>query len=254
MAAVLAAARLRFAARLSRRAPAYLHSLVQSSAGSPWRQAVLADLQWLAIVMRDKVGELPPPLADPEAWEHLWQHWPFAWLGLVKSFLRRAAEDPRATLVSAAAVGVVPVDALDADAAPDGADPPAADLERHGPFVPPPPAVVTCYECGLSFARLAGLKVHARVVHGVRRPGHRFVANGVCPACGGDYRNRLRCLQHLERASQPCRAALDAGLLPEVAPDVLAEAEVTDRLWRRSARAEGRSELAGLPAIRASIG
>ena len=69
--------------------------------------------------------------------------------------------------------------------------------------------------------------------------------------CGNDYRTRLRALEHVERGSAVCRQAVPGGGLGLVPADpaVVAAADDADRIWRYQARTEGRSELAGPPAL-----
>jgi hypothetical protein len=103
-----------------------------------------------------------------------------------------------------------------------------------------------CYDCGASFGSAVAVRCHAKHGHGRHRPAHPF---GVCPACGNDYRTRLRYLEHVERGSKVCRAAvLGGGSAPRPAEEVAA-ADAAAREWRRLSRASGISELAGPPAI-----
>ncbi|CAK0910629.1 unnamed protein product, partial [Prorocentrum cordatum] len=49
-----------------------------------------------------------------------------------------------------------------------------------------------------AFATRLGLVQHQRAVHGVRNEARRYVkADGVCPVCQIDFRQRFRCIRHL---------------------------------------------------------
>lgn len=108
-----------------------------------------------------------------------------------------------------------------------------------------------CPDCSRAFSSSPALKVHQRMRHSRRRRGHAYVIDGRCPACGGEYRTRIRCLEHLERGSARCHAMFDAGKFVPHLEEVLAAADAADRAHRRAARAAGDHECAGLPARRA---
>ena len=61
--------RLQLAARISRGAPPALFALLQRDR-SQWDKQVLVDLCYLREIMRSKLGTMPPPPVEPEAWEH----------------------------------------------------------------------------------------------------------------------------------------------------------------------------------------
>ena len=75
--------RLQLAARTSRGAPPALFALLQRDR-SPWKRQVLVDLCRLRDTKRDKLGTMPPPTAEPEAWERLWKDHPCAWKRLLR--------------------------------------------------------------------------------------------------------------------------------------------------------------------------
>ena len=148
--------------------------------------------------------------------------------GGMPGIVNAAAED--------AARHVLPAVAAEAAA---GQLPPAVGIAVVPEFV--------CAECGKHFASNRGLQCHGTHAHGRQRPSARFVVTAVCPGCGNDYRTRLRAMEHVERGSARCRAAVlegGLGLVPHE-PVVVAAADAADRTWRHQARKAGVSELAG---------
>ena len=109
-----------------------------------------------------------------------------------------------------------------------------------------------CVDCGHEARTLARLKLHRLRVHGVRRAARQFVVDSVCPACGGDFRSRLRVLKHLERGASACQAALASGRLPVFSAEAIAAADATDALARRAAKDRGVWPESGPPARRAA--
>lgn len=156
----------------------------------------------------------------PGAWEEFARQWPAQWRALIRKFLAGQARDPaRSVRYPFHAGASLPPPLPGPPALPQA--PPAAealallvyDTER----VPRDAAAAAqslhsvCPACDAAFASAAALAVHERLRHGRKRLGHRFVIDGRCPACAGDYRSRLRCLEHLERGSRACREALLGG-------------------------------------------
>jgi len=244
----IAAARLRLAARISSKGTAAVRGMVQSRSGANWRRALIRDLGLMRVVLRGKLRELPEPAAAPAAWEAFWRQYPGAWAALIRKFMKTAAADPAAFLAAleglhqageAAGSGEVEGEEVVPPAAADVPMPPAAAEE-------PAPQ---CEECGKVFASLRALKCHGTHAHGRKRPAAAFVVSAICPACGNDYRTRLRALEHVERGSARCRlAVLEGGMVPH-SPEVIAAADAVDREVRRHARAQGVSVYAGPPAI-----
>ena len=70
--ALIMARRLQLAARISRGAPPALFALLQRDR-SPWKRQVVLDLCRLRDSMPEKLGTLPHPAVEPEAWERLWR-------------------------------------------------------------------------------------------------------------------------------------------------------------------------------------
>ena len=90
--------------------------------------------------------------------------------------------------------------------------------------------VFVCTVCDKQFATHRGLQCHGTHAHSRQRPAARFVVTSVCPGCGNDYRTRLRAMEHVERVSARCRAAVlegGLGLVPHE-PAVVAAADAAD--------------------------
>ena len=102
----------------------------------------------------------------------------------------------------------------------------------------------------------ARLRFAARIsVHGtpaIRGLAQSWSGAGWRRALGRDMQlmqRTLRALEHVERGSKVCRAAvLEGGLAPQP-PEVVAAADAADKAWRRQARLSGVPQLAGPPAI-----
>ena len=105
-----------------------------------------------------------------------------------------------------------------------------------------------CFAC---FPSLKQLRCHRTATHGVRRPAHQYASGPCCPVCGVDFRTRIRCMEHLERGAAACTAALRAGRILPLAPEIVAAAAAADAAERRSASAEGRDPKCG-PPVRAA--
>ena len=190
-----------------------------------WRDIVQEDLYLLVEACGDKLGELGPPMLPAMRWQRVWREHPQSWKQLVKQFvLKTVADAPLARKVRAFAF-------------------PGAAAAREAGL----PAFA-CYDCGSGFATTGALAAHRRAAHGARRLAWSVVLDSRCPACGGDYVTRLRCMEHLERVAASCRAALEEGRLPELPWDVLEAADALDRHHRAECRAAGVLERSGLPA------
>ena len=108
-----------------------------------------------------------------------------------------------------------------------------------------------CATCDRAFASQKALECHRRVKHGDRLDLKRFIAGSTCPACGTDYRDRLRCLQHLSDRRRPlCATWVRANVAPLPAFQV-AKLDEVDRALRRDARRKGHTHhISILPALR----
>ena len=102
----LVAARLRLVARLTRGASAGLRALIQSQAGAPWREAVLASCLAMQKALAPKLDELPPPLAHGAVWEQFWSEFPGPWQQMVAKMLQWVRDEPSAAAAILAAIRV----------------------------------------------------------------------------------------------------------------------------------------------------
>ena len=86
----LAAARLRFLARLPRAPPA-LVALLQL-AGASWRAMVVADLTAVCSVLGSAVASLPAPTVSLQPWLDIAAKFPIQWQQLIKRFVAKMVE------------------------------------------------------------------------------------------------------------------------------------------------------------------
>ena len=93
-----------------------------------------------------------------------------------------------------------------------------------------------CPECHEMFASARALCAHRMKRHGVVNAWSRRVdSSGLCPVCSGNYRTRLRVLNHLR--SSACGQCMDR--VPELGTAVVAALRCADRVERASARRQG---------------
>ena len=223
------AARLRYAQRASSKGPAVLRALLQSPAGAPWRQELLLALRVMQLMLVPKLDELPDPRFQPHVWEAWWRLWPGQWQELIGRFLKAAAARPQRFAAEVRALrGICPV---------------AQDSE---------PDEWVCMQCEAApvFPSYRAYAMHRTVLHGVRRDVRHYIVGTRCPACGVDYRQRIRALEHLHGRSKRCRAMMEAGLLPRFPEPEVAAADAADRAHRRASNRAGIGIMAGPPCIR----
>ena len=91
---LLAAARLRFLARLPR-APVAVFALLQVASGE-WRDLLIADLAWLRTALGSAVASLPAPAVSLQPWLDVAGASPVQWKQLVKRFGTRVVEEHQA--------------------------------------------------------------------------------------------------------------------------------------------------------------
>jgi hypothetical protein len=109
-----------------------------------------------------------------------------------------------------------------------------------------------CRQCTRNFTSSRALESHQRAKHGDRLGIKNYLPSAVCPACGIDFRDRLRCIAHVSDRRRPkCREWLLENLTPITDKAVLGRLDTTDREMRRRAQRDGRSHhAASLPALR----
>ena len=156
-----------------------------------------------------KTAALGTALAD---WEKLWVEYPKEWKALVKLYLAKVAkEKPIAK---------------------------ASEQQEAEQWY--------CQRCDASFPTQIGLKLHERRMHGDGCLAKNFVISGWCPSCGKDFHSRLRAINHLQRGSQKCVAAIRNGEVQPCSPEEVAVADEADR---QEARRLGLDPYAGPPVV-----
>ena len=218
---LIARLRLAYLARISRSRPRALLGLLHLRVGAkrlPWVIEAAKDCHRL----RDH-GVLPATYPDffeePEAWQSLLED-PVRWKHLVD--------------------GLYFVESVTDRCAPDTAD------AVNGRLL-----AFACDRCDSCFASQTALESHCRAKHGDRLQIRKYFRESVCPCCGTDFRERIRCVGHL---SNRRRSACSDWVRLHVQP--MLEAEVSrldqiDRELRREAWRSGHStHLAKLPAKR----
>jgi hypothetical protein len=219
---LIARQRLAYLARVTRAKPRGLLGLLHLRAGTkrlPWVMEVAKDCQRLR-----NNGLLPSCFPDffddPSAWQHLLND-STCWKGLVdKLFFIESVTDKH----------VATADRNDGDRV----------------------LAYACARCEKAFASQKALEYHSRTKHGDRLDIRRFVRDSVCPACGTDYRDRLRCIAHLsDRRRCACADWVRVNTAPM--PDAqVREIDLADTQLRREAWRHGHTaHIAKLPALRA---
>ena len=123
---------------------------------------------------------------------------------------------------------------------------------QHGPTHSPARILAyPCTRCNKAFASQMALEAHCRRLHGDRLDLRRYVASSVCPACGTDYHERLRCISDLSHKRQP-KCAVWIRALVEPLPDAeVARLDAIDRVLRREPWRQGHTHhIAVRPSIR----
>ena len=109
-----------------------------------------------------------------------------------------------------------------------------------------------CACCNCAFASQKARDSHARAKHGVRSPFQARVRSAICPCCGVDFRQRVRCLNHLGDRRRPRCAQyvlLHCPLLSQADAERLNE---VDRRARSDAYRAGHSRVSATsPALNA---
>ena len=110
-----------------------------------------------------------------------------------------------------------------------------------------------CSRCDKAFASQMALEAHCRVKHGDRLDIRRYVAGSLCPSCGVDFRERIRCISHLSDRRRPtCPTWVKQNVTPLPEAEVR-RLDVADKVLRREAWRQGHTHhIARAPACRAS--
>ncbi len=226
----LDAAKLRYAARLSRQASPELRALVQGPGGLAWRQELAAGILVMQRVLAPKLDSLPDPrtAGGLAAWEALWVAQPGAWPTYVRQLLRAAVEAPARVAA--------------ADGAIRHSEPGGTDAE---------PDEWICMPCARFFGSQAAVNMHMTRVHGKRCALRAFVPTPECPVCHTYYHTRLRAIYHVKHTAA-CREHIESGALPELSEEALAALDVADLAHRRECRRLGIHARGGPPCKRAA--
>jgi len=230
--AKLTAARLRYAQRASCHGPSYLRALLQGAGARQWRQELIIAMRLMKAMLATKLAEFPDPRCSPHFWEDWWTRWPAQWRALVALFLKQTVTRPADFAFSVQELrGQQPES--------DERDAPALDGWM-------------CMICPTSptFATHAAFLHHQNHSHGRKREGRFFCLGSVCPACGIDFRHRLRALEHLYRGARACVQAVADGSLHRFSDAEVAAADLADQQYRSRCSKQGRSALQGPPALR----
>ena len=229
----IAVSRLRFAAKVSRRPRDFVTALLQGEGGKKWRAGVSAACMALWQLLPTKLSSMPCPATSMAAWEEFWTAFPMEWAGLLALALKTAALDP-----------------WKADAALDGTGMTRWTVEQGEQE---DPDCFMCGHCDRWFATPGGATQHRIRAHGVgvrTDLARACCVSQVCPACGADFRSRIRVLRHLAHGAADCMAACIGGSLPRHTEEEIAAADERDRLERAAKRKRGLRDVAGLPFVR----
>ena len=176
---------LQLARRISRGAPRALFALQQRDR-SPWKRQVLVDLYRLRDTMRDKLGTVPPPPVEPEAWESLWKDHPASWKQLLRVFVQKVARGAEGGSFRAhPAMGVSVCS--------------NPDME----FLCP-----SCPVDARTWPNRAALRSHMMSKHGWRNLWRQYVVGSCCPVCRTQFHSRARAVDHWAHRAERCRQAL----------------------------------------------
>ena len=221
---VLQRLRLRYLRRLLIRAPVTLLALLHSKHGEskrqlPWTKLIVEDLQCLRSGVQ-QCSQLPNPADDAKAWTDFILSDEMRWESIVMQLFFTES-------------------VCDAWVSEETYNNPS--LETSG---------FTCQLCVGSAAKChfpsaKALQQHARVKHGDRVNGRNFVdANGVCPACGTDFRERFRCIAHLsDSRRQKCLHVILAMNMSPLSEERIKQLDESDKVAKREARKKGHSHI-----------
>ena len=171
--------------------------------------------------MPEKLGTLPLPAVEPEAWERLWKAYPRSWKQLLRAFVKKMARGTEQCCYSARSGMCVAVSEC-------------PDLE----FLCP-----SCPAGAKTWPTRAALCSHMMSKHGWRNPWRQFVAGSCCPVCQKQFHTRARAVDHLAHRAERCRQAIqqDPDLFPKLETDVQGKLDQQDQQERRKAVKQGKS-------------
>ncbi len=75
----------------------------------------------------------------------------------------------------------------------------------------------------------------------------------MCPACGMNFRSRLKVCRHLRHGAAACVLACSSGLLPAFSEEEIRAADERDPLERAARRRAGVRDMAGPRVIRGQV-
>ena len=100
-----------------------------------------------------------------------------------------------------------------------------------------------------AFANARALYCHMRQKHRLRNPLKRYVDGSLrCPVCAVQFESRIRVIAHVSekrmrgKSQVSCRLMLEQGTFPTVPAALLTQLDEQDRLSRRVARRNGKSQ------------
>ena len=107
-----------------------------------------------------------------------------------------------------------------------------------------------CYDCGVQFKNKQAWGAHRAKKHGIKRVIRQYLDGTHCIGCMMEFHARDRLVQHLERASPPCRQ-LVLDVMEVLPPDTVQRLDAEAAAHVRELTAAGRHRVhASLPAVR----
>ena len=207
--------RLGYLSRLLRHAPGPLVALLQSRPGGK-------QLKWVRLIVQDlehihkhlpSLSHMPTPTENCEAWFELVVRFPREWKQNISA--------------------VFSVDSV---------------LDRRRARMCELENDLFGFRCNLCdsqavFATRKALLMHQRIKHGVRTIARLYVdGSGICPGCGTNFRQRLRCIAHLSDARRPkCHMRMLASDFKILHNDEASRLDALDRDLRLKFKRLGRN-------------
>ena len=160
--------KLRLAARFTRFAAPHVLALAQSAGAEQWRSMVLAAATAMQAMLPAKLGTLPQPVQDPEAWVTLCPAFPSQWKARLDCLQKSVLLDPVRALAVLQATPNLGFPVIDE----------VAEAEDQDKFLGG--------LCDRLFATRGARAVHRAKTHDVGTYAYlkQFVFDGTCPVCG----------------------------------------------------------------------